>query len=74
MNTAILIPMYGRDYKSKDEVIAAFDSLQDFRLCNIGDQWVDKPCNKNDLQKFSDYTHVELRYKKKEQCVIIPLT
>ncbi len=58
-----LSPAYGRDYKNKAEVIAAFKSGKDFG----GDYQLGfQLCSIRDLEQFKPYT-ANLRYKKLTQ-------
>jgi len=58
-----LTPSYGRDYKSKKAIVAAFNENQDFILNDITDPWHGKPCNKKEL-KIEGVKNVQLRYDK----------
>lgn len=62
MNTAIITPAWGRDYKSAKDAIRAFHNNADFIMETITDRWVGKPCCEADLIKYSDYTHVQIRF------------
>jgi hypothetical protein len=74
MKTAVLIPAYGRRYLEKDDVLDAFTSNKDFIQKTVTDKWFGKYCNCSDLMKYSDYTHVELRYGQyNEHLTLVPL-
>ena len=62
MNTAILTPAWGRDYKNAKDAIRAFNNDAGFINETITDRWVGKPCNRADLIKYSEYTHVQIRF------------
>ena len=73
MNVAIIKPAYGRDYDHEHDAREDFYANKDFIMCNITDRWYGKPCNHRDLVKYSDYTHVELRFHNLEELTIIEL-
>jgi hypothetical protein len=58
LNGATLTPAYGRDYKSRKEVEAAFEAGKDFKLASIfhGEGYVSK-------SDFAPGDSVSLRYK-----------
>lgn len=72
MNTAVIVPAYGRDYKTEADALKAFNEGRDFIMCTITDRWVGKPCNKADLMG-SEYTQAEIRYNNQHDLVIVPL-
>jgi hypothetical protein len=62
-----LSPAYGRDYKSKKEVIEAWNAGKDF----LGDYQLGfKPVNKEGIPRPSN---VLLRYKKMRQVAVVAL-
>ena len=63
---ATLTPAYGRDYKSKKEVIAALESNKDFIYNDITSPWSGKPYSLSDLPRGS-YT---VRYKSNRQVMV----
>lgn len=74
MNTAVLTPAYGRDYKSAAEAIADFHANKDFIIRTITDKWVGKPCNKSDLLQYADYNLIEIRFNKNQDATIVRLS
>ena len=58
-----LTPAYGRDYKSKKEVIAAWDSNQDFLVNDVSSPWNGSYINKADAKRAS-LREVNFRYKR----------
>ena len=48
--TATLTPAYGRDYKSKEEVLKDFDANKDFVINDPVSKWDGKPVNKEQLK------------------------
>lgn len=61
-----LTPAYGRDYKSKKDVIAALKSDKDFIINEFGHPYDGKPCHARDLKGQS----VKVRYKQLRQVFI----
>ena len=49
MTYLTLIPAYGRDYKSKKEVIADFEANNDFVIADITNPWDGRPINREQL-------------------------
>ena len=65
-----LTPAYGRDYKTKVEVLAAWDAGKDFE----GDHQLGfKLVNKADLAKHDPNARPMLRYKSGRQVVAVPV-
>ena len=71
MSTLTLVPAYGRDYKSKKEVMEAFDADKDFIINDMSCKWDGKPANKKDL--VGQYSQVNIRYKKHTQIAVVKL-
>lgn len=67
-----LIPAYGRDYKSKAEVIAAFEADKDFQIADISSPWDGRYCNRADLSG-SGLKGVNIRYAKLTKVVVVKL-
>ena len=61
-----LTPAYGRDYKNKKEVLAAFEAGNDFILNDITSRWDGKPCKKSDLPT----GQVRIRYDKQRRVLV----
>ena len=68
--TITLTPAYGRDYKSKDEVIRALLDGKDFILNSFSDPYDGKPCNLEDLQA-DGVLSVNVRYSGLKKIVCI---
>jgi hypothetical protein len=68
-----LIPAYGRDYNSKQEVETAFNDNKDFLIADVFNRYYNKPVNKNDLVNSSMASRVKIRYNKKTKVHIIAL-
>lgn len=67
-----LVPRYGRDYKSKKEVLAAFDANKDFTVADISSPWDDKAVNKEDLKR-EGIRKVMIRYRKLTQIAVVKI-
>lgn len=67
-----LTPAYGRDYKSKAEVVAAFNEDKDFIIRDVISPWCGKPANKRQLKE-SGVRSVNLRYAKERRVVVVNL-
>lgn len=67
-----LVPAYGRDYKSKKEVLEAFSADKDFDASNnlFNARAVGTYTNKTDLLNMG-IDSVTIRYKKLTQCVVV---
>jgi len=63
MKWCSIVPAYGRTY-NHEEAQQAFHSNKDFILRDISSRWNGQLCNKKDLIKYGNYTHVEIRYGK----------
>lgn len=59
-NPSTLVPAYGRDYKSKKEVLADFNADKDFIIADMMSQWDGKYVNKSQLSQGT----VNIRYKR----------
>lgn len=66
-----LTPAYGSDYKSKKEVIEAFDNNKDFILSTPFHPDSGRYCNKEDLK--TQVSSVNIRYKKLTQIAVVKL-
>ena len=68
MKWLTVVPAYGRDYKSEEEVFKDFLAGKDFLVMDISCPYDGKYCSIHDL---GDYTHIKARYQRKEQFAII---
>lgn len=64
---ATLTPAYGRDYKSKKEVLTDFENGKDFLFNSFDSQGY---CNKQDLID-KGIESVQIRFKKNTQVIIV---
>jgi hypothetical protein len=64
----VLTPAYGRDYNSKDAVIADWNDGKDFIIANVFHPYSGKPISKRDVL---DDTIVEIRYSKLRKLVVV---
>ena len=63
-----LVPAYGRDYKSKKDVLADFNAGKDFVIADFSSPYDGKPANKQDL---ADEKRIHIRYKKLTQICVV---
>ena len=64
-----LIPAYGRDYKSKKEVMADWNANKDFVIQAIMHPYDGKPANKRDMA--TECNSVMLRYQRLTKVIIV---
>ena len=70
-----LSPAYGRDYSSRQEVLAALKANKDFVRESAG-MFGSPPgtyCNLEDLADEPDSTQLRVRFRKKRQVVVVSL-
>lgn len=72
MNTIILSPAYGRDYKNKAAAIADFEAGRDFLVESIG-PFTGRYATKQDIVKVGRFTHAELRYRRLTQLALVKI-
>lgn len=65
-----LVPAYGRDYKSKAEVEAAWKDGKDFRIASVG-PWMGAYVSKRELA--GKEKEVTIRYRKLAEVVVLPV-
>jgi len=65
-----LTPAFGADYKTKKEVIEAFEGGKDFINHDITDQWNGLPCSKADLVNYINGEDVKIRYNKLSKFIV----
>ncbi len=66
-----LLPAYGRDYKSKQAVLDAWNSGKDFRIASIekGGTYI----NKQDAQRLVNPPKIYIRYNRKQKITEVPI-
>jgi hypothetical protein len=57
-----LTPAYGRDYKSKREVLQSWIDCKDFIISNLQSRWDGKPMNRADAETSNEFSF-RVRYK-----------
>lgn len=65
-------PAYGRDYKSKKEVLAAWETFKDFIVQDIMSPWDGKPINLQDARS-SGMKSINLRYKGMTRVAVVKI-
>ena len=69
-NSITITPAYGRDYKSKEEILKDFNSGKDFVIASFVHPYCGKYANKEDFKK-EGLKQVTVRYSKlRKSCVI----
>jgi hypothetical protein len=75
MKSLILIPAYGRDYKSQSALFDDIKAGKDFRIVDyfngLDGRYINRPQFK-DLA-LAGFTHLEIRYAKKTKCIFIDI-
>jgi hypothetical protein len=72
MSYLTLVPAYGRDYKSKKEVMADWDGGKDFRICDVSSPDDGRYLNKDNAVKTMKGTALNIRYKRLTMiCVVV---
>jgi hypothetical protein len=67
-----LVPAYGRDYKSKKDLLAAFNENLDFKIQDISCPYDGKYAGKQELLD-NGYTTADIRYKKLASVAVVKL-
>ncbi|MCK5021470.1 MAG: hypothetical protein KAS32_30945 [Candidatus Peribacteraceae bacterium] len=67
-----LTPAYGRDYKSKKEVLADFDKGKDFIIADIEHPYSGKPVDKKSLIVEGE-RQVMIRYRELTRVAVVKL-
>ena len=75
MPSLILSPAYGRDYKSKSEVLSALHGNKDFIINSVMPGYNGLYCSKRDIPAFlvDGFTHIEIRYRKMTLCIFLDI-
>jgi hypothetical protein len=68
-----LVPAYGRDYKSQDEVKFDFNQGLDFLISDVFHPYAGKPVNKGELEK-EGVTEVKIRYASLQKVVVVKIS
>ena len=58
------VPAYGRDYKSKKEILPDWEAGNDFKICDMSSPDDGRYVNKEDAEKDSGVWEVHVRYAK----------
>ena len=67
-----VVPAYGRDYKSKQEVEAAWNAGTDFQIQDVSSRWNGSYINKEDA-KAGGIREVNVRYKRLRSVTVIKM-
>jgi hypothetical protein len=66
-----VVPAYGRDYKSKKEILADWNAGKDFQICDMSCQNDGAYVNKEDAENDSALWEVHVRYAKLSKVMAI---
>lgn len=69
---AHLSPAFGKDYRSKAEIISSLKGGADFILNDTSSPWFGKPINLPQIKE-AGYTGVQVRYSKLRKAVVIKM-
>ena len=76
MKSLILIPAYGRDYKSQSALFDDIKSNKDFRIVDYFNGLDGRYINRPQFKQLANagFTHLEIRYSKKTRCIFIEIS
>jgi hypothetical protein len=76
MKSLILIPAYGRDYKSQSALYEDIKANKDFRIVDYFNGLDGRYINKPQFKQLANagFTHLEIRYAKKTRCIFIEIS
>ena len=57
-----VVPAYGRDYKNKKEILAAWEAGKDFQICDMSHPNDGAYVNKEDAEKDSGLWEIHVRF------------
>src|SRR6266536_5833297 len=66
-----VVPRPGRDYKSKAEVLAAWNAGEDFIVSDYSSRWDGKPISKSGAARYSPGVTIQVRYKNLRSVMMI---
>lgn len=69
MATHTVVPAYGRDYKSKAEVMKDWNDNKDFKMVDFGQAF--SYINKADKAKYAPNDTIKVRYDKMRKVMLI---
>ena len=72
MKTLHLIPCYGKDYRSKKQVMEDLKRGEDFKIADISSPWDTKPASLRDLES-SGFEQLFIRYQKLRKVMVVDL-
>ena len=65
-----LIPAYGRNYKTREEIIKAWEEGKDFKIATVAHKDCGRYTSVRDLKEFPG-TYVKIRYNKNADFVLV---
>lgn len=66
-----VVPRHGQDYKSRDEVLAAWKSGEDFIVADALSRWDGKPISKSSAERHAAGTTIQVRYANRKRVLMI---
>lgn len=74
MNTIVLVPAYGRDYKSEVALMKDWKAGKDFKVASL--KWMGAYTSSNELDtlRAEGYTHIEFRFNKLNDLHILEIS
>lgn len=73
MNILYVVPAYGRNYKTQNQVVAAWQAGKDFRIDNLSHPDNGRCVNIGDAQEYG-VTHIHVTFNKGKNTVLIPVS
>ena len=76
MKSLILIPAYGRDYKSQSALYDDLKANKDFRIVDYFNGLDGRYINRSQFKHLAEvgFTNLEIRYSKKTRCIFIEIS
>lgn len=73
LNTLNVIPGYGRDYRTKEQVVAAWNAGKDFLIQHITHRYDGRYINLGDAKQYG-VLYIRVRFNKKRNIHLIKIT
>lgn len=71
--TLIVVPAYGRDYKTSKEVMLAWAGNADFQIADITSRWHGSYVNLGDLRTTLGVSCVKIRYNRMQKTLLVDI-
>ena len=66
-----VVPRHGQDYKSRTEVLAAWNANEDFMVADALSQWDGKPVSKSTAERHACGVTIQVRYADRKRVLMI---